>query len=520
MTYDGRGGKFDIIAVRGADLAFTVTATSDGSPVDLSAATIAGELYASDGTVADTLTDVVSGAGSNIITLSFTDAEMALLAGASYPWTLWVTRGGDKRPWLAGRVRVVDSSNGVKATDSDAVTLIVDSDVNVSINVLAVGGSGGGVTLEEVRDDLATVLSNGDWINIDVDDDADTITFSLDALSIMGYVQYNADATAARPTGFGSVTWVGYTGVTPSNALENDIIVTIPAPTILPSTVAALVSVPHPTVTGAGDAAVSAQAVGAVVSIPSPTPSASGSASISASTVVLIASIPAPSPSGGSGFAPLTSPTPTHVYWTEDPGWTPPSDGATASSWTDGAGSDDLVSVQPPIYRASTVVLNSKPTLEFDGSNDRMEVTLGSSVSQTYTLVVVASLISTPTNKRLLATGYDAAASGIGWNSDGYWFINAGTTLASTTSVSTSPVILRAKFAGASSFLDVNGVNVLSGNAGTNVIDEFTLGAAGDGTTTRCVNAHVAFVGAYSSSISDSEIDDLVDGLMTHYGIL
>jgi len=173
--YDGRGGKFDIIAVRGADLAFTVTATdSSSAAIDLSAATIAGELYNADGTVVDTMTDVVSGTGDNIITLSFTDAETALLTGSSYPWTLWVTRGGDKRPWLAGRVRVVDSSNGVRSTDGDAITLTVDSDVNVSISVLAIGGSGGGAeSLDELTDVTITTPISGNvlgyngsvWVN-------------------------------------------------------------------------------------------------------------------------------------------------------------------------------------------------------------------------------------------------------------------------------------------------------------------------------------------------------------------
>ena len=150
--YDGRGGKFDLIIVDGADMAFTVTATdSNAAAIDLSAATIAGELYNADGTVADTMTAAVSGAGSNIITLSFTETETTALTASSYPWTLWITRGGDKRPWLAGRARVVDSSNGVRSTDGDAITLTVDSDVNVSISVLAIGSGdidGGTATSE------------------------------------------------------------------------------------------------------------------------------------------------------------------------------------------------------------------------------------------------------------------------------------------------------------------------------------------------------------------------------------
>jgi len=153
--YDGRAGKFDIIAVRGADMAFTVTATSNNSAVDLSTATITGELYTSTGTVAVTMTDAVSGADDNIITLSLTDTQTALLLEQSYPWTLWVTRGvHDKRPWLAGRVRVVDSSNGVNATNGSAITLTVDDDVNVAIDVQVLGTGGS-------LDDLSDVsLSN------------------------------------------------------------------------------------------------------------------------------------------------------------------------------------------------------------------------------------------------------------------------------------------------------------------------------------------------------------------------
>jgi hypothetical protein len=136
--YDGRGTKFDVTAVRGADMAFTLTVTSGGSPVNLAAATIDAEVYGPTGAVVDTMTDSVGGAGSNVITLSFTDAETALLTASSYRWTLWVTRGGDKRPWLAGRFLVVDSTNGVTSTTGD-VTLTVDGDLSVAVDVQVIG---------------------------------------------------------------------------------------------------------------------------------------------------------------------------------------------------------------------------------------------------------------------------------------------------------------------------------------------------------------------------------------------
>ena len=64
--YDGRGARFNIVAVEGSDLSFTVTAV-DATPaaIDLSAATIVGTIYNGAGAVIDTMTDSVGGAGSN-----------------------------------------------------------------------------------------------------------------------------------------------------------------------------------------------------------------------------------------------------------------------------------------------------------------------------------------------------------------------------------------------------------------------------------------------------------------------
>jgi hypothetical protein len=150
--YDGRGARFPLTIVRGADLAFQLTVTSGGSAVDLSAATIAGEVYSASGTLVDTLTATVSGGGNNVVSLAFTDAETTALTGTRYSWTLWVTRGGDKRPWLAGQVNVTDGTQG-QSGSTGSYTLTVDEDLSVAIDVAAVGGSGGGAsTLNDLTD--------------------------------------------------------------------------------------------------------------------------------------------------------------------------------------------------------------------------------------------------------------------------------------------------------------------------------------------------------------------------------
>ena len=91
------------------------------------AAAVLGEPISepSDGTMADaldTMTAVVSGAGSNVVTLSFTDTETAALTATKYLWTLWVTRGADKRPWLAGDVYMGDGTNQLWLQENLAVS--------------------------------------------------------------------------------------------------------------------------------------------------------------------------------------------------------------------------------------------------------------------------------------------------------------------------------------------------------------------------------------------------------------
>lgn len=142
VGYDGRGARFDITAVEGNDLSFTVTAVdSDAVAVDLSAATITGTVYNGAGTAIDELSDSVSGVGSNVITLSLTDTKIdALVAPTS--WALVVTRSGNARTWLAGSFTVSAADRARNGTTGTNVTATVD--VNVTVTTSATGGGGGG----------------------------------------------------------------------------------------------------------------------------------------------------------------------------------------------------------------------------------------------------------------------------------------------------------------------------------------------------------------------------------------
>jgi hypothetical protein len=238
--YDGRGRKFPLTIVRGTDVAFQLTVTSAGSPVNMSAATITASIFTNAGVLDDTFTPTITGAGNNVVTLSLTDTETALLLSSTYRWSLVVTRGGDVRTWLAGTVRVTDSDEGGASTSGN-VSVTVDDDVNIDIDVAVVGGAGGssaaaditivdtggyytatnveaalaevkqvadtaaggGVTLEQVQDDLGnTSLVAGTGITKTYNDGAGTITIAVTGST---YQPLDSDLTTIAAANNGTV---------------------------------------------------------------------------------------------------------------------------------------------------------------------------------------------------------------------------------------------------------------------------------------------------------------------------
>jgi len=133
VSYDGRGRKFPIVIARGTDVAFSLTVTdAAGAPVNMSSATVAATIFTKPGASVVSFASAVSGAGSNVVTLSLTDTQTAALTATGYQWSLLVTRGGDKRAWFAGGVTVVDSDNGGGVTSGNR-PVMVDSELNVNV---------------------------------------------------------------------------------------------------------------------------------------------------------------------------------------------------------------------------------------------------------------------------------------------------------------------------------------------------------------------------------------------------
>ncbi len=99
----------DVVFVAGDDWQMTVRAKdTGGTPIDLSAATIVGQVRAYPAAVdkVDVTVDMTDAAAGEV-TLSLAAAATAAMSGRLV-WDLQVTRAGATRTWLAGAVTVVE----------------------------------------------------------------------------------------------------------------------------------------------------------------------------------------------------------------------------------------------------------------------------------------------------------------------------------------------------------------------------------------------------------------------------
>lgn len=102
-TLDLRGASTTIRGTAGADMSVSITFTdSAGDPVDVSGYTAAADVLRGS-TVVDSFASAVSGAGSNVLTLTLTDAEtLAIGSERRLRWRLSMTAGGVTEQWISG----------------------------------------------------------------------------------------------------------------------------------------------------------------------------------------------------------------------------------------------------------------------------------------------------------------------------------------------------------------------------------------------------------------------------------
>lgn len=190
------------------------------------------------------------------------------------------------------------------------------------------------------------------------------------------------------------------------------------------------------------------------------------------------------------------------------------SDGAAVATWPDSSGNArDLAQAtgsRQPLFRATGIA--NRPAVEFDGSDDAMQRTFGTTFPQPCTVVLLCSLPSGGTTYGDAYPWIDGSAStGRLWmghtttaGRGGFW---AGSSFINGDTLTEGAHVYRALYSGASSTFAGDGQQQVSGNPGSNGISGITLGARWD--LLRNTKVLINEVLVYSRALTSLEVADL-----------
>jgi hypothetical protein len=192
--------------------------------------------------------------------------------------------------------------------------------------------------------------------------------------------------------------------------------------------------------------------------------------------------------------------------------------GANVSQWSDKSGNarnatQGTANNQPAYTLAGK---NSRSVLTFDGSNDSL-LTTSFSVSQPYTIAIVAKLSTTASNGNFTDGGTSGRAAvyyTIG--NGGQWGIFADVALVGGTP-DTNWHVFYGVFNGASSAFYVDGSLVASGNAGTSGFNGLRI--SGYTGSIALLNGAIAEMYCYSSNLSATNRSSVTRNLGQKWGI-
>lgn len=215
-----------------------------------------------------------------------------------------------------------------------------------------------------------------------------------------------------------------------------------------------------------------------------------------------------------SAFDPIGAVTWQSVFWAEDPAWTNPGNGNPVTSWNNAGtdATDATEATNPPVYASSVAALNSKPAIDFDGTNDLLVANVADLTSP-WTLVVICTHDDTATDS---AVGFLAGTNGaLAYVSGTGWRIGSAT--ANVVGTTGDTVLLVGLSNGASSTLEVNGVGPGTVNGGG--VGNLTELRIGNRASALPFDGKIAFVGLKSSALTAPELAYLEAGATSHYGI-
>jgi len=185
------------------------------------------------------------------------------------------------------------------------------------------------------------------------------------------------------------------------------------------------------------------------------------------------------------------------------------------------------VGAAQPTYRGSVAALNNRPAVDFDGTDDRLEITAGVSLAQPFSVVWIGVVDSFSTHGGVLGFNSASASRRIFVASSGgnKFGLNATNNSFSTaTYLTNNAYMVRTYVSGASSALSVNGTaDALSTDPGSLAIDQLILGVGrlAPSTYTNFLDGQTAFLGIFPGDITASpRWPDFKAWCRIHYNIV
>ena len=149
-----------------------------------------------------------------------------------------------------------------------------------------------------------------------------------------------------------------------------------------------------------------------------------------------------------------------------------------------------------PTFRSANATLNNRPVVDFDGTDDRLEITTGVSLAQPFSVVWIG-LHDATSNRRFLGHNGDGS---MGIVAAAAHHLRSGATITGGTVVINTPYMVRNYINGASSSINVNGTQIVAGDAGALTVDRILIGCAPG--YASFLDAKTAFLGIYSGDIT------------------
>lgn len=184
---DLRGADAAIRGAVGTDLEVSITFTdSAGDPVDVSGYTVAADVIRDTSTVVDSFASAVSGAGSNVLTLTLTDSETTAIGiELGLKWRLNMTASGSTEQWIAGEFRLFAAGHPRAASNTTSLSVQVSGAITATVQTPlplatldgrfvppATTQSGTTYTVDADDNNSTIVLSNSSQVTVTLPTDA------------------------------------------------------------------------------------------------------------------------------------------------------------------------------------------------------------------------------------------------------------------------------------------------------------------------------------------------------------